>query len=241
MSRWRSVYDTEEIVKRYDTRLRIVGIHVDERNGTVLDMIPYEESDSFRLLDLGAGMGRFTEKIIEKYPEASIVCLDGSQKMLDVAKANLGGNKKITFIHENFDESSWIRSLSGKFDVVVSTGALHHILDYRREEIFREIFELIEDGGYFINGDLFKSKYEVLTKKYYDDVWARYIQRKTKEVLNVERSIEDVRGRMYDALEKEGDNPSTIDEQLQYLSEAGFSVADCVWQYYLLAVIVGIK
>jgi tRNA (cmo5U34)-methyltransferase len=241
MSRWQSVYNTDEMVKRYDTRLKIVGIHVDERDKTVLDMIPFTESDSFRLLDLGAGMGRFTEKIMKKFPEASIVCLDGSAKMLDVARANLGGNEKITFVHQNFDESSWVQSLSGKFDVIVSTGAIHHILDHRRKPLFKEIFQLMDDGGYFINGDLLKSKYDVLTKKYYDDVWARYIQRKTKEVLNVERSIEDVRERMYDALDKEGDNPSTIEEQLRYLHEAGFSVADCVWQYYLLAVIVGIK
>jgi hypothetical protein len=46
---------------------------------------------------------------------------------------------------------------------------------------------------------------------------------------------------MHAALDKEGDNPSTIEDQLLNLREAGFSVADCVWQYYHLAVIVGIK
>ena len=40
------------------------------------------------------------------------------------------------------------------------------------------------DDGYFINSDLFKSKHDVLTEKYYDDVWALHIQRKTREVLN---------------------------------------------------------
>ena len=88
--------------------------------------------------------------------------------------------------------------------------------------------------------DLFKSKYDILTEKYYDDVWARYIQQKTKQVLKIERSIEEFRKRLYAALDKEGDNPSTIEDQLHYLHEAGFSVADCVWQYYLLAVIIGI-
>ena len=86
MSGWRSVYDTDEIVKRYDMRLSIIGIHVDERDKTVLDMIPYAqrtfnsfaERESFRLLDLGAGMGRFTNKIMKKFPNVSIVCLDGS-------------------------------------------------------------------------------------------------------------------------------------------------------------------
>ena len=242
MSGWRSVYDTDEIVKRYDMRLRIIGIKVDERDKTVLDMIPYSESESFRLLDLGAGMGRFTNKIMKKFPKASVVCLDGSTKMLDVAKAKLGRTEKnVTFVHKDFGDSSWVDTLSGKFDVIVSTGAIHHISDQRKQPLFKEIFGLLNDDGYFINSDLFKSKYDIMTEMYYDDVWARHIQRKTKEVLNIDRSIEEVRKRMYAALDKEGDNPSTIEDQLQHLHEAGFSVADCVWQYYHLAIIVGIK
>jgi tRNA (cmo5U34)-methyltransferase len=215
---------------------------VDERDKTVLDMIPHTENESFRLLDIGAGMGRFTNKITKKFPKASIVCLDGSTKMLDVARANLGRtDMNTTFVHQDFGDSSWVEALTSKFDVIVSTGAIHHISDQRRKTLFKEIFELLNDDGYFINSDLFKSKHDVLTEKYYDDVWARHIQRKTWEVLNIERPIEEVRKRMYAALDKEGDNPSTIEDQLQHLHEAGFSVADCVWQYYHLAVLVGIK
>ncbi len=242
MSGWKSVYDTDEIVKRYDMRLSVIGIQVDKRDNTVLNMIPHTETESFRLLDLGAGMGRFTNKIKKKFPKASIVCLDGSANMLDVAKETLGGNdEKTSFVCQNFDESSWIEAISGKFDVIVSTGAIHHISDQRNQPLLKEVFGLLNDGGYFINSDLFKSKYDVLNEKYYDDVWASHIQRKTSEVLNIDRSIEEVRKRMYAALDKEGDNPSTIEDQLHNLHEAGFSVADCVWQYYHLAVIVGIN
>jgi len=95
--------------------------------------------------------------------------------------------------------------------------------------------------GYFINGDLIKSQYEILNKKYYDDIWARHIQQKTREVLDVERTIDDVRTRMYKALEKEDDKPTTIENQIRWLQEAGFRVAECIWQYYLVAVTVGIK
>jgi len=45
-----------------------------------------------------------------------------------------------------------------------------------RIQLFSEVYELLNNKGYFINGDLIKSKYEILDTKYYDDVWASYIQ-----------------------------------------------------------------
>lgn len=242
MSEWRSVYDSEAMVKQYNQRLKIIGIRADERDETVISMIPYKGHEAFRILDLGAGLGRFTMKLREKFPNAEIVCLDGSEKMLEVAKTRFGENAKNTsFICKDFGYASWIEGLSWKLDVVVSTGAIHHISDIRKRELFSEVYSLLNNNGYFINGDLIKSRYDAVNTKYYNDVWAHYIQVKTREVLGVQREIEDVRKRMYEALQKEGDKPATIEDQIRWLLEAGFSIADCVWQYYLLAVIVGIK
>ena len=62
-----------------------------------------------------------------------------------------------------------------------------------------------------------------------------------KDILGEHRTIEDVRKRMHAALEKEGNNPSTVKDQLKWLSDAGFKAVDCVWKYYHIAVIVGLK
>jgi tRNA (cmo5U34)-methyltransferase len=47
--------------------------------------------------------------------------------------------------------------------------------------------------------------------------------------------------RMHVALEREGDKPATVEDQLMWLQEAGFKVVECVWKYYHIAVILGIK
>lgn len=240
VNEWRSIYDAEKIVEWYDQRLRIIGMQVDERDEAVLSMIPCEKQKHFRLLDLGAGMGRFTMKVADRFPNAEIVCVDGSAQMLEVAKSKLGEHS-FAFVCRDFGQPSWIEGLSGTFNVIVSTGAIHHVSDQRKRRLFVEVHRLLNDGGYFINGDLVKSRYDILNTKYYDDVWAHHIQQKTLEVLGLGRSIEEVRRRMHASLKKEGDKPSTIEDQLRWLGEAGFRVADCVWQYYLLAVIVGIK
>ena len=246
MNEWRSIYDSEEMIQRYNQRLKIVGIRAIERDEVVISMIPHKEHESFRILDLGAGMGRFTKKLRERYPNAEIVCLDGSEKMLEVAKSrfkenSVNADSEVSFVHKDFGNASWVEGLSGKFDVVVSTGAIHHISDIRKKQLFSEVYNLLNTKGYFINGDLLKSKYDVLNTKYYDDIWAHYIQVKTREVLGIQREIEDVKKRMYEALKKEGDKPATVEDQLQWLLEAGFRITECVWKYYLLAVIIGIK
>jgi hypothetical protein len=70
MNEWRSVYDSEDMVGQYNKRLKIIGIGAEERDDVVLNIIPYGEHDTFRMLDLGAGIGRFTKKLREKYPHA---------------------------------------------------------------------------------------------------------------------------------------------------------------------------
>jgi len=58
-------------------------------------------------------------------------------------------------------------------NVNVEAGRPSARADQRKKELFTEVYNLLNTGGYFINGDLFKSKYDVVNKKYYDDVWAR--------------------------------------------------------------------
>lgn len=230
------------MIQRYDQRLQIIGIRAEERDDVVLRMIPHGASDAFRILDLGAGMGRFTTKLRERFSRSQIVCVDGSERMLEAAKRRLLHEvPNVVFICADFGHASWVTEVTGTFDVVVSTGAIHHVSDPRKKQLFAELYQLLHDGGYFVNGDLVKSNYPVLTTKYYDDVWAHYIQQKTRDVLGIRRDLGEVRRRMYAALKQEGDQPAAVDDQLRWLREVGFSVADCVWQYYLLTVIVGIK
>lgn len=242
MGEWKSVYDSEAIVEKYDQRQKIVGVRVEERDEIVLNLIPYCEDDSFRILDLGAGMGRFTLKLKEKFPKSQIVCLDGSKRMLAIAKSRLEGySKTVSFVCKDFSKASWIQGICGFFDLVVSSAAIHHISDIRKRELFSEIYNILNGGGYFINVDLINSQYDVLNKLYYDDIWAHQIQQRAREFLGIEREVENIRLRMYEAMKKEGDKPTTVENQIRWLHEAGFKVAECIWKYYLCAIIIGIK
>ncbi len=238
---WRSIYDRKNMGEWYERRAQIVSMKREGLDSAIIDMFPCDKEEDMRVLELGSGTGRLTEKMLRTFPHAVVTCVEGSAEMLNVAKERLreyGG--RVTFLQLDFEDPSWHSSLH-KYRVVVSARAIHHLSDNSKRDLFKQIFSLLEPAGCFINGDLFKSKFEGFNRKYFDEVWAGHIREKTKEILGVDRSMEEVRKKMYAAMEREGDKPSTVEDQLKWMLDAGFKEADCVWKYYHIAVIVGLK
>lgn len=238
---WKSVYDVEEMVAWYEKRTKIIAMKRDALDSAIITMFPYERKRPIRVLELGSGMGHFTEKILQSFPHATITCLDGAQKMLNVAREKLKSyGHRVTFLQRDIEDPSWNTAL-GKYHVVASARTIHHLSDEGKRLLFRQIFYMLEEGGCFVNGDLTKSRFKAFNSKYYDKIWAGHIKKKTKEILGIDRPMMEVRRRMHEALAKEGDNPSTVEDQLEWLLEAGFKAVDCPWKYYHIAVIVGLK
>ena len=45
------------------------------------DTIPYEKQQPITILDLGAGYGALTKFLLERFPQATAICQDGSEEM----------------------------------------------------------------------------------------------------------------------------------------------------------------
>jgi cyclopropane fatty-acyl-phospholipid synthase-like methyltransferase len=76
-------------------------------------------------------------------------------RALEVAKTRFQEKvKNISLVCKDFSNASWIKDLSGTFDVAISNGSIHHISDIRKKQLFSEVYDLLNSSGYFINGDL---------------------------------------------------------------------------------------
>ncbi len=109
------------------------------------------------VLDLGAGYGIVTREILTAYPNAQVVCLDGSAEMLKHAKARLADwEDQLSFAVANFDFPDWLAALpaNSQFDAVLSSRAIHHTVDERKQALYGEIFQMLKPGGCFANHDL---------------------------------------------------------------------------------------
>lgn len=95
------------------------------------------------VLDLGCGFGGHCLHFIREGAK-KVVGIDISEKMLDIAKAE-NNNSNITYLNMPMEN---ITELNGKFDVVVSSLALHYVEDYAA--LVHNIYGLSNENGVFV-------------------------------------------------------------------------------------------
>ena len=100
------------------------------------------------VLDLGCGYGENCLKYAEM-GAGKVIGLDISEKMLEIAKTE-NSNPKIEYKNMPMEDISLENLLpaGGKFDLVVSSLAIHYVEDYAG--LVKKIYALLKDGGYFI-------------------------------------------------------------------------------------------
>jgi SAM-dependent methyltransferase len=75
--------------------------------------------------------------------------------MLRTLKQRFGRDNSVSIVQHNLD--SHLPSL-GYFDAVVSSLAIHHLKQERKEALYSEIYSILKSGGVFCNFDHFASR-----------------------------------------------------------------------------------
>lgn len=126
-----------------------------EAFGVMARAIPYDRSQSIRILDLGAGYGALTQFLLERLPNATAVCQDGSQEMAKLGQQrmeHLVGRQEYAIC--DFSRHGWSDHLTGPFEAVVSSIAIHNVQSPNIiRGIYEDAFELVKPGGCFLNFD----------------------------------------------------------------------------------------
>ena len=108
----------------------------------VADLLPASPT---RVLDLGCGDGRLTAVVLEARPSVEeVVAVDRSAPMLDLARARFAGDDRVAVRAGDMEES--IAPL-GRFDLVVSGFAIHHLEDPRKRALFAEVADALNPRG----------------------------------------------------------------------------------------------
>ena len=104
--------------------------------------------EASRLLDLGAGTGETSRRYLEAHPGVQVVAVDASRAMLRVAAGVLGRLAELrpARLEEPLP--------AGRFDLVVSTLAVHHLDAAGKADLFARIAERLARGGRFVIGDV---------------------------------------------------------------------------------------
>ena len=208
----------------------------------LVDLFPWRWDDPIRVLDLGAGYGAVTEAVLHRYYQASVVCLDGSEAMMQHARARLAKyGAQVQLVLKDLADPVWHAGVSGPFHAVVSAVALHHLTDERKQQLCREVFALLLPGGLFLNNDVVDSP--PFFQQHFTDLADRAIQEHEKALTGVLRSVEEIRAERALLMRSPGQHShlAPLSSQLAWWQAAGFTSVDCYWKFLNLAIFGGVK
>lgn len=167
-----------------------------------------------RILDLGTGNGRLLAIVRERHPDTEAVAVDFSPAMLDAARKRFANDSRISVIEHNMDAP--LPAL-GKFDAVISSFAIHHLVHERKRALYAEIYSLLDAGGVFCNLEHVASP----TGRLHEEFLHR---------IGFTVESEDPSNKLLD-----------VETQLGWLRETGFVDVDCQWKWRELALLTGAR
>lgn len=219
-------FETE--AKEFDEIIVKLIPYYEQMVRAVIDSIHFDNLASIRIIDLGCGTGTISKRISERFPNSKIVCLDLASNMIQIAKHKLSQHKDTDFLVGDFSKMDF----KGKYDVVVSSLALHHLdTDDDKKAFYHKIYNLLDDSGIFINADVVLASID-----YHQDInikrWIEYMNRQV--------SIEEIMSKWIPTYKAE-DKPAKLIDQLKWLEKIGFRNTDVIWKYYNFAVYGGMK
>lgn len=211
----------------YDrTRRRLVP-GFDDFYRAAIDLIRFPRDSSIKVLDLGAGTGLMAAFIAYSFPNAQIVMVDISNEMLARARERfeLGGGR---FRFEVADYG--VDPIRERYDAVVSALSIHHLSDEQKRALFDRIHGALNPGGVFVNAEQFRCA----TPERHQFHHERWVKR-VRELGADERDLAAALERM------KFDRAATLEEQLEWMRDAGFRDIDCAYKNLIFAVYCGVK
>lgn len=119
------------------------------------ETVPYDKAQAIKILDLGAGYGALTKFLLERFPNATAVCQDGSEEMAKLGcerMKHLAG--RFEYVLGDFGKHGWSKFAPGPFEAIVSSIAIHNVNSPNIiRGIYEDIFPLVKPGGCFLNFD----------------------------------------------------------------------------------------
>jgi tRNA (cmo5U34)-methyltransferase len=217
-----------ETVVYYDSWIKKAVPGYDGLFAAAKELIPFAPDAAVEVLDLGAGTGLFARQVLEKCPLGRFALWDVAGKMLDVARERFrdypGQFRYVVDDYRNLGKAE-------SFDMVISSLSIHHLEDDEKRKLFHRIYEVLRDGGIFINIDLIRGPTPSLEEFYWNN-WLTKIRLAGAPEDEIQAGIE--RRQAFD-------RDATLEDQLGWMREAGFTDVDCVYRNFKMGLFLGVK
>lgn len=180
------------------------------------------------VLDLGVGSGLVAEAVLDALPRATLVGVDFSSPMLDLAGGRLRRfASRVHLCAGDLSRPAEIELPRLRYRAAFSIQTLHHLDDREKAAAFAWIAGLVEPGGLVVVIDRVKVEEALFAD--WQVAWRLVDPRVTGTYAD-----------HVDELAEAGDRPSTLEDQIEWMKSAGLA-ACCLHLYGNRAVLVGRK
>jgi SAM-dependent methyltransferase len=148
--------DARQWLERWDRQQERYLPDREERFAVIADVVEAAaERPNPLVLDLGAGPGSLSLRLLDRIPAAQIVAVDADAALLALAHAACHDRRSLRIVQHDLRDAGWTDALGllRPPDVIVSTTALHWLTEPELAAVYRECFGLLRPGGVLVNGD----------------------------------------------------------------------------------------
>lgn len=184
---------------------------------------------ALNILELGCGTGNLTVYLQELFPQARLTLVDLSSEMLAQAATKLGGASERLFLVEGGFMD--IEFEPARFDLVVSSMALHHLTDAEKPVLYQRVFGWLKPGGIFRCADETMAQPEQAhteNMKHWE-VWAR------------QNGATDTDIQLWSDHAEQYDHYAPLQAHFKWLEQSGFTEIDCYWRKLMWTVFGGTR
>lgn len=142
---WARTYD-KSVERDYGSGILNFYKNYNEILDTTYKKAVRDKGSTIKVLEIGVGTGNLSKRFLEH--QYDIIGIDQSREMLNVAK------EKFLKLKLRLGDFLNIPFENGKFDVVVSTYAFHHLREEEKGIAIREMIRVLKDNGRIVIGDL---------------------------------------------------------------------------------------
>jgi tRNA (cmo5U34)-methyltransferase len=189
----------------------------------VAELLPFQEDEEFTIVDLAAGTGMAARFIMDRYPNAKAILADYSSAMMsEGAKVLEPYEGRYRYVEFDLRESTWPEAIPVPMDAAVTSQAVHHMPDERKQSLFREVFERLKPGGWYVNYEPVKAPnpavehtWERINDRFDPKLAYKRTHRSTQEDTQHQNHVR----YMID-----------LERQLGFFRDAGYEAVDVYWK-----------
>ncbi len=208
-----------------------------EQVGTLIDLIPADISESFTVVELGAGAGHLAQAVLERFAHCHYVALDGSERMREHLAQRLSAfHDRLDVLPFELAEQAWRETLPSPVRCVLSSLCVHHLTGPQKRHLFADMAQRMETGGALLLADLVEPPTQNVARLFarqYDELVREQSLAQRGDLSGYDQFCERKWNYfLYDygsANPDPIDHPSPLTAQLRWMAEVGFSVTSCYW------------